>query len=440
MKHHLTFKDDKSDKFWQIEISGSSFTVTYGKTGTAGTSQVKNFSSEEECQQEAEKLLNEKLKKGYVAKEGMTSESSKTSTTTMQLVSTDFYSFLRKTANVDGEEEEEGTDPLTRLADINWDKEAAKIYRDICQYWKKTADSAPDAVGLFDIRWEDGENNRIEFDYEETNDLELAMLDGCIRNEGVIFFADLLSEIGLEEEYDDEQLEPIKQVLCKLTQELIVLSTASEEFRRIPKMTPFYIQFAYFHDDDARIIFDSSAAKQPSIYKKEEEIESDMVVMFMMADDIQTFTADAVALYNKNNENIRSGRYDESRRRILAFIDNYNDVEDGGEAIRKIEMKMPSGRVANFFESFLSDAVVFCVLAKDHNVFTEVQKVLPEKISDNVLAFNLACHASINRNKPELIKYTTMAVSLGKPKSDFLAESDFDFYKKDPDFVNAIGG
>ncbi|EMN40800.1 WGR domain protein [Leptospira interrogans str. L0996] len=43
MNHQLTFKDDKSDKFWNIEVSGNSFTVTYGKTGTSGTSQTKTF-------------------------------------------------------------------------------------------------------------------------------------------------------------------------------------------------------------------------------------------------------------------------------------------------------------------------------------------------------------------------------------------------------------
>ncbi|ULH27800.1 WGR domain-containing protein [Leptospira weilii] len=65
MKHHLTYKDDKSDKFWNIEVSGKSFTVTYGKTGTAGQTQTKTFGSEGECLKEAEKLLQEKLKKGY---------------------------------------------------------------------------------------------------------------------------------------------------------------------------------------------------------------------------------------------------------------------------------------------------------------------------------------------------------------------------------------
>ncbi|WP_016750525.1 WGR domain-containing protein, partial [Leptospira kirschneri] len=66
MNHHLTFKDDKSDKFWNIEVSGNSFTVTYGKTGTAGTSQTKTFDNEEICVKEAQKLLSEKLKKGYI--------------------------------------------------------------------------------------------------------------------------------------------------------------------------------------------------------------------------------------------------------------------------------------------------------------------------------------------------------------------------------------
>jgi predicted DNA-binding WGR domain protein len=65
MKQYLTFKDDKSDKFWQIVTSEKSFTVTFGKTGTAGVSQVKKFASERMCLEEAEKLVFKKLKSGY---------------------------------------------------------------------------------------------------------------------------------------------------------------------------------------------------------------------------------------------------------------------------------------------------------------------------------------------------------------------------------------
>ena len=42
------FSDAKSHKFWTIEVSGNSFTVTYGKVGTAGQTQTKSFASPEQ--------------------------------------------------------------------------------------------------------------------------------------------------------------------------------------------------------------------------------------------------------------------------------------------------------------------------------------------------------------------------------------------------------
>ncbi|WP_284652962.1 DUF6493 family protein [Flavobacterium terrisoli] len=65
MKRHLKYIDGNSDKFWQIEVSGVQFTVTYGKNGTSGVSQTKSFATEDESLKTAEKLLAEKIKKGY---------------------------------------------------------------------------------------------------------------------------------------------------------------------------------------------------------------------------------------------------------------------------------------------------------------------------------------------------------------------------------------
>lgn len=36
------FKDQKSHKFWEIEIEGDAYTVRYGKFGTDGQVQTKN--------------------------------------------------------------------------------------------------------------------------------------------------------------------------------------------------------------------------------------------------------------------------------------------------------------------------------------------------------------------------------------------------------------
>ncbi|WP_298121986.1 DUF6493 family protein [Flavobacterium sp.] len=65
MKKHLKYIDGTSDKFWQIEAINNQFTVTYGKNGTSGVSQIKSFDTNEDCLKAAEKLLAEKIKKGY---------------------------------------------------------------------------------------------------------------------------------------------------------------------------------------------------------------------------------------------------------------------------------------------------------------------------------------------------------------------------------------
>jgi predicted DNA-binding WGR domain protein len=60
------FKDGKSNKFWNIELSGQSFTVTFGKIGSAGQSQVKKFRTEAAACVASDKLVAEKLRKGYL--------------------------------------------------------------------------------------------------------------------------------------------------------------------------------------------------------------------------------------------------------------------------------------------------------------------------------------------------------------------------------------
>ena len=71
MKRRFIYQDAKSDKFWDIDFEGTTQTVVYGKTGTAGREAVKEFATPEECTKESEKLILQKLKKGYTElKEG----------------------------------------------------------------------------------------------------------------------------------------------------------------------------------------------------------------------------------------------------------------------------------------------------------------------------------------------------------------------------------
>jgi predicted DNA-binding WGR domain protein len=66
LERKLIFMDAKSSKFWNINQSGDSYTVTYGRIGSAGQETTKSFASEALALKEAEKLIKEKLSKGYV--------------------------------------------------------------------------------------------------------------------------------------------------------------------------------------------------------------------------------------------------------------------------------------------------------------------------------------------------------------------------------------
>ncbi|MFO0844051.1 MAG: WGR domain-containing protein [Gemmataceae bacterium] len=59
------YKKGTSDKFWHIDLKGNRFTVHFGRIGTDGQKQVKTFVNERAAQKAYERLVTEKLIKGY---------------------------------------------------------------------------------------------------------------------------------------------------------------------------------------------------------------------------------------------------------------------------------------------------------------------------------------------------------------------------------------
>jgi uncharacterized protein (TIGR02996 family) len=60
------FHDTKSHNFWTIDLRGSGVIVTQGKVGTSGKTQTKTFASAQKAQAAADKLVRDKIGKGYV--------------------------------------------------------------------------------------------------------------------------------------------------------------------------------------------------------------------------------------------------------------------------------------------------------------------------------------------------------------------------------------
>jgi predicted DNA-binding WGR domain protein len=63
---HLEFEEGTSSKFWRARVEGKTLYVNYGKIGSNGQTQVKDFANAAGAQKEYEKLIGEKKKKGYV--------------------------------------------------------------------------------------------------------------------------------------------------------------------------------------------------------------------------------------------------------------------------------------------------------------------------------------------------------------------------------------
>lgn len=58
------FSDGRSNKFWEITQNGAEVTVRWARIGTNGQAQTKSF-PEAKATKHAEKLIAEKLGKGY---------------------------------------------------------------------------------------------------------------------------------------------------------------------------------------------------------------------------------------------------------------------------------------------------------------------------------------------------------------------------------------
>jgi DNA ligase (NAD+) len=62
---YFEYVDDKSSKFWEVRVDGTSVNVRYGRIGTAGQTITKDFDDPAAARKHADKLVAEKLKGGY---------------------------------------------------------------------------------------------------------------------------------------------------------------------------------------------------------------------------------------------------------------------------------------------------------------------------------------------------------------------------------------
>ena len=65
MKRYFEFVGGSSAKFWELTTSGTAVTVRFGRIGTEGQTQTKTLPDANAAAKHAEKLISQKLAKGY---------------------------------------------------------------------------------------------------------------------------------------------------------------------------------------------------------------------------------------------------------------------------------------------------------------------------------------------------------------------------------------
>jgi predicted DNA-binding WGR domain protein len=69
MNRYFEFVGGSSAKFWEVAVNGCDVTVRFGRLGTVGQTQTKTLEDAPAANKHAEKLIGQKLEKGYVEKQ-----------------------------------------------------------------------------------------------------------------------------------------------------------------------------------------------------------------------------------------------------------------------------------------------------------------------------------------------------------------------------------
>jgi predicted DNA-binding WGR domain protein len=65
-KRRFEFVSGRSNKFWEVTVSGNEVLVHFGRNGTNGQSSRKSFADKTAAEKYADKLIQAKVAKGYV--------------------------------------------------------------------------------------------------------------------------------------------------------------------------------------------------------------------------------------------------------------------------------------------------------------------------------------------------------------------------------------
>ncbi|EMN12651.1 hypothetical protein LEP1GSC055_2495 [Leptospira borgpetersenii str. Brem 307] len=287
-----------------------------------------------------------------------------------------------------------------------------------------------------------------------------------------------------------------RDILAYLSIQNLVSVANGEDFQKLPlDEKGIYIAYSHYHDEEAEVAYhpaegikkeffkslfstEGKNKKEREVPEEEQELIDDIVgdVMenypWIWKDTIEKSMNRLAENFQENKE-----RYQREFNKILEYKEKVDEKEK--TALSDLGMQMSStalnrflrenkpdaakwvldcysniyrsleingnstltgnetGNSYNTAEYFAGDIIVFITKYNESQYLALLEDLLPSDIQDARLAFNLACLNSLEKNKENVLRYTKLALSLGKPKKDF-EDSDFDNFKDDPEFHSLV--
>ncbi len=179
-------------------------------------------------------------------------------------------------------------------------------------------------------------------------------------------------------------------------------------------------------------------------YEKIREKELCNMLAYGMKDDYQRSNKiRSEVLYRALNE------LDKLPNKLMVERDSWDDYFTG-RLVTMVECERYDDAIAVVYrlpklivgklslQRILAQAIALSMLKKDTALEKLCLEHLPAEVTWDILSYNLACLFATKGNKPDLLKYAKLSIELGKPSKQFMNDSDFDAFKKDPDFLAAI--
>ncbi|MGJ4752496.1 WGR domain-containing protein [Leptospira kmetyi] len=285
-----------------------------------------------------------------------------------------------------------------------------------------------------------------------------------------------------------------RDILAYLSVENMISIANGEDFKKLPlDEKGVYIAYSHYHDEEAEVAYHSSQGIKKEFFKslfstegknkKEREVPEDEQELIddIVGDVMEDYPWVWKSTIEKGIDRLASNfhehkeRYKREFNRILEYKDKSASDEDE-ITLMNLGMQMSSAALNRFLrenkpdpagwvlqcyfdiyqtlgigrnstlkgnetgnsyntaEYFAGDIIVFIAKYGGGKYLSLLEDLLPSDIQDARLAFNLACLNSLEKNKENVLRYTKLALHLGKPPGDF-EDNDFDNFRHDSDFL-----